>query len=210
VVRVVPDLALHLPQNVTEQFNADFDGDEMNVHAPQTPQAIAELHLLLALPENFIAPNERPALGFIQNTLLAAFLVTDTAVLFTRAEACQLMLAACEPKVARRPCAETEHALLSTGEGFRARFGGKMLPTPAVQYKNPERLWDPPVQLWTGMQLISGLMPPIDVDGDALDFVMRQGAILAGRLTKRELGTGKGNLLHKVFLQFNGTEFMDR
>jgi DNA-directed RNA polymerase beta' subunit len=206
VVRIFQDNVFRLPQNVTEQFNADFDGDEMNMHVPQTLQAIAELHVLLALSENFIAPNERPAFGFIQNSVVAAFKLTAQDALFTRAEACQLMTAASEPNAPRRACFQTGLAQVSVGGCFRP------LPIPAVQFKKVVDDHWVLVERWTGSQLISCLMPPVDVEAEGVmegEFVMQRGEIMGGRLSKRELGTGKNNLLHKVLLQYNGKEFFD-
>ena len=37
-------------------FNADFDGDEMNIHVPQTLEARAEAKFLLNVKENLISP----------------------------------------------------------------------------------------------------------------------------------------------------------
>jgi DNA-directed RNA polymerase beta' subunit len=203
VVRLVPDYSVHLPHSVTQQYNADFDGDEMNVHVPQTLQAIAELHLLLALRENLIAPNERPAFGFIQNTLVSAFLLTDPGTLFTRAQACQLMMAACETRVKRRQVAETSSAIVSIGDGFRS----KMLPVPVFQCKKLVNDHWVHEERWTGSQLVSCLMPPIDIETSS--FVMQRGEIMCGQLSSRQLGTGRNSLLHKIFMQYNGEEFMD-
>jgi DNA-directed RNA polymerase beta' subunit len=217
VVRVLPDLAIHLPQDVTRQFGADFDGDEMNMHVPQTLQSISELHFQLSLRENCLAANEQPAFEFIQNTMVTAYMLTGQDVLLTRAQACQLMMAACEPKAPRHPLYETRDATVSIGDGFRPRFQGKLLPIPAIQYKRLVNDRYVHVELWTGSQLISGLMPPIDIgdvnklmSDDANDaVVMRGGTLISGQLSKRELGAGKHNLLHSVFAQYNGIEFMD-
>lgn len=37
-------------------YNADFDGDEMNIHVPQTYEARAEASLLMGVKSNLITP----------------------------------------------------------------------------------------------------------------------------------------------------------
>ena len=39
----------------TKPYNADFDGDEMNLHGPQDDESAAELRLLAALPRQIIS-----------------------------------------------------------------------------------------------------------------------------------------------------------
>ena len=202
IVHLVPDLAFHMPPNITEPFNADFDGDEVNLHAPQTVQALAELHVLLSVRENFIAPNELPSTGFIQNSLLAAFLITGQDVLFNREQAMQLLSA---PNGKKREWRILEAAF---------RRWGRALPIPTVQYKRLVNGRWVHAEFWTGAQLLSCLMPPFDVGRveDAFEMqhmVMRAGTILAGQLTKRDLGAAKNNLLHRVFLSWNAEEFMN-
>ena len=46
-VRVLPGKTFRLHSSVTFPYNADFDGDEMNIHSPQTEEARAEARILL-------------------------------------------------------------------------------------------------------------------------------------------------------------------
>ena len=41
---------------VCAPYNADFDGDEMNVHVPQTEEARAEAALLMGVEHNLATP----------------------------------------------------------------------------------------------------------------------------------------------------------
>ena len=41
-VKVLPYSTFRLNLTVTPPYNADFDGDEMNIHVPQSYQTIAE------------------------------------------------------------------------------------------------------------------------------------------------------------------------
>ena len=61
----------------TKSFNADFDGDEMNLHSPQCPESIAELQELSSI-ENFIisAQSSTPNIVIVQDALLGAYKMT--------------------------------------------------------------------------------------------------------------------------------------
>jgi DNA-directed RNA polymerase II subunit RPB1 len=42
--------------SVTTPYNADFDGDEMNLHVPQSITAQAEAKELMMVPRNIVTP----------------------------------------------------------------------------------------------------------------------------------------------------------
>ena len=53
---VKPSRTLRFNECVCNPFNADFDGDEMNIHLPQTEEARAEAITLMGSFENIINP----------------------------------------------------------------------------------------------------------------------------------------------------------
>ncbi|MAG10775.1 DNA-directed RNA polymerase subunit A' [Candidatus Pacearchaeota archaeon] len=55
-VRVLPGRTLRLHPAVAMPYNADFDGDEMNIHSPQTEEARTEAKILLDVKRNLISP----------------------------------------------------------------------------------------------------------------------------------------------------------
>ncbi len=55
-IKVLPGLTLRLNPAVCNPYNADFDGDEMNLHVPQTPEARAEAEILLQVQTQIISP----------------------------------------------------------------------------------------------------------------------------------------------------------
>jgi DNA-directed RNA polymerase beta' subunit len=64
------DLRFHL--SVTTPYNADFDGDEMNLHLPQSVETKAELFELIQVSRLIITPqSNRPVMGIVQDTLTA-------------------------------------------------------------------------------------------------------------------------------------------
>ncbi len=61
----------------TKPYNADFDGDEMNLHMPQTIEAETELRHLAAVPYQIISPaSNQTIIGIFQDSLLGSFQFT--------------------------------------------------------------------------------------------------------------------------------------
>jgi DNA-directed RNA polymerase III subunit RPC1 len=76
---------------VCAPYNADFDGDEMNMHLPQTEEARTEASLLMGVQHNLTTPrNGEPLVAASQDFLSAAYLLTQRDIFFTRDEFCQL------------------------------------------------------------------------------------------------------------------------
>ncbi|CAI5473489.1 unnamed protein product, partial [Closterium sp. Yama58-4] len=68
-------------------YNADFDGDEMNVHLPQDALGRAEAYSIVDADLQYILPtNGLPARGLIQDHIIAATLLTSPGTLLTRTE----------------------------------------------------------------------------------------------------------------------------
>jgi len=79
--------------------NADYDGDEMNVHVPQDPASQAEARLLMAVPQHIIsAQSNKPSIGLVQDTLIGAWLLSGDDVSLTREQLCILHLCLKYPK----------------------------------------------------------------------------------------------------------------
>jgi len=55
-VKVLPGRTFRLHPMAAFQYNADFDGDEMNIHSPQTEEARAEAKILLDVKKNLMSP----------------------------------------------------------------------------------------------------------------------------------------------------------
>ncbi|MEM4260797.1 MAG: DNA-directed RNA polymerase subunit A' [Candidatus Woesearchaeota archaeon] len=55
-VKVLPGLTLRLHPAACHPYNADFDGDEMNLHIPQTEEARAEAEILMEVQTQLISP----------------------------------------------------------------------------------------------------------------------------------------------------------
>ena len=77
----------------TKPYNADYDGDEMNLHMPQDPESEAELKNLAAVPYQIISPaNNTSIIGIFQDSMLGCYQFTRKNVNFTQREAMNLLM----------------------------------------------------------------------------------------------------------------------
>ena len=62
---------------MTTPYNADFDGDEMNLHVPQSLETRAEIMSLAMVPKMILTPqSNRPVMGIVQDSLTAVMKMT--------------------------------------------------------------------------------------------------------------------------------------
>ena len=129
-VRVLPFNTFRLNVSVTSPYNADFDGDEMNAHIPQSSEAIQELQDIAAVPYQMISPrHQKPVIKVVQDALLGSHRITKQGEKFTRREYMNLMM-------------------------WNKRFDGQ-LPEPEIVGGTPK---------WTGQNVLSMLLPPMNTD----------------------------------------------
>jgi len=77
----------------TKPYNADFDGDEMNLHMPQDVESTTELRNLAAVPWQIISPaNNTSIIGIFQDSLLGSYRFTRNNIHFTPRDAMNLLM----------------------------------------------------------------------------------------------------------------------
>ena len=77
----------------TKPYNADFDGDEMNLHMPQDPESESELKNLAAVPYQIISPaNNSAIIGIYQDSMLGSFRFTREGIDFSQKDAMNLLM----------------------------------------------------------------------------------------------------------------------
>lgn len=90
-IRVLPGRTLRLNPAVCNPYNADFDGDEMNLHIPQTEEARAEAEILMMVQTQLISPRYGlPIMGCIQDAITGNYLLTKR-MEFTREDAIDVL-----------------------------------------------------------------------------------------------------------------------
>ena len=80
-VRVLPYSTFRLNVSATRPYNADFDGDEMNMHVPQSIASATELRYLASLLRNIISPRTNsPIIQLFQDTMTGIFRISQPGV----------------------------------------------------------------------------------------------------------------------------------
>lgn len=85
LAKIRPWRTFRLNECVCGPYNADFDGDEMNLHVPQTEEARAEAINLMGIKHNLATPkNGEPIIAATQDFITAAFLLSSKDRFFDR------------------------------------------------------------------------------------------------------------------------------
>lgn len=195
-VRIHKGKTFQMSDSVCQPYNADFDGDDMNIHLPQNERARAEAQHILAVNKNFLmAKSNKPSFGLIQDGITLSFLLTSRNTFFTRDRMQQLMF----------QCNHLEH---------EEHLWSYTMPHPAI-------LW--PVPLWTGKQLVSWLLPrrfqylkgargldaekatPMEVFEDLEErcALVVNGELLLGQLSSELIGSAANSIPHMLALDFD-------
>ncbi len=95
IVRVLPGKTFRLNLLVCPPYNADFDGDEMNLHVPQTEEAQAEARTLMLVQYQILSPRYGgPIIGGLQDYISGAYLLTSKSTLLTKEDVVELLAVA--------------------------------------------------------------------------------------------------------------------
>jgi len=93
-VVVMPYKTFRLNTVVCPPYNADFDGDEMNMHALQNEEARAEARVLMRVQEQMLSPRfGENIIGAIQDHISGTYLLTHTNPQFNETQALDLLRA---------------------------------------------------------------------------------------------------------------------
>lgn len=164
-----------------KSYNADFDGDEMNMHVPQSLGAQSEIRHLFHVKQHLLTPStNRPIISACQDTLIGAYLLTRRDNFFTRGEVFQLfMLCRYLETVALPPPAIVWPMPLWTGKQILSHLlPSNMYLTKTVRGKHYDRLSDDTV-------------------------CIHDGELVHGRLCKKTLGACEHGIVHLLALDFS-------
>ena len=93
LLKIQSSLTRNGKDGLTKPYNADFDGDEMNLHMPQDPESEAELKNLAAVPYQIVSPaNNSSIIGIYQDSMLGSYQFTRPNIRFTPREAMNLLM----------------------------------------------------------------------------------------------------------------------
>jgi len=77
-IKVLPGSTFRLNVSATKPYNADFDGDEMNMHVPQSIASATELKVIATLLRQIVSPrNCKPIIAVFQDTLTGVYRISQ-------------------------------------------------------------------------------------------------------------------------------------
>ncbi|KAL6222224.1 hypothetical protein ACLB2K_005616 [Fragaria x ananassa] len=180
-IKIMPYSTFRLNLSVTSPYNADFDGDEMNVHVPQSLETRAEAMELMMVPKCIVSPqSNRPVMGIVQDTLLGARKITERDTFIEKDVFMNILM-------------------------WWEDFDGKV-PAPAILKPRPlwtgKQVFNLIIPKQINLQRISSWHSESEsgdiTPGDT--FVrIEKGELLSGTLCKRALGTSTGSLIHVIW-----------
>jgi len=196
-VIVMPWRTFRFNECVCAPYNADFDGDEMNMHLPQTEEARTEAATLMGVQENLVTPrNGEPLVAATQDFLTASYIATQRDVFFTKPRFCMLCCALgdASERVDLPPPAILKPVPLWTGKQlFSIIVRPRRSSSVFVNFENKEKCY-------TGKASHVGVW--CRNDGYV---VMRNSQLVAGVAAKKTLGDGGKNGLFYVLLRDHGS-----
>jgi len=89
--KIMPGKTIRINDGIAIPYNADFDGDEMNVHIPQTTEAQVEADNLLRVSENLLSPKDGEILAGHQDYVTGLAVMTTKGTKFTKKETLRLL-----------------------------------------------------------------------------------------------------------------------
>ncbi len=91
-VRIMTGKTFQLALLVCTPYNADFDGDEMNLHVPQSEEARAEAQFLLKVQEHILSPRYGgPIIGGVHDFISMAYIFTRKDSMFDKSTTYQML-----------------------------------------------------------------------------------------------------------------------
>ncbi|CUR51078.1 DNA-directed RNA polymerase [Nitrosotalea devaniterrae] len=122
-VRVLPGKTFRLHPSVCPPYNADFDGDEMNLHVPQSEEARAEAILLMRVQDQLISPRYGgPIIGALRDFITGAYLLTKDDTTLTPQEFANLAMLAGFSGTFPEPAVKAKGGSLYSGKQLFSLF----------------------------------------------------------------------------------------
>lgn len=188
-VRIVPGKTIRLNPLVCTPYNADFDGDEMNLHLPQTQESQAEARNLLILDNQIVTPRYGLSIiGNVEDTLLGLYYLTK-GLKFDKKTSSQLLLASGIDEDLPKPTGK---------EGGKEYWDGKaifstLLPKDFNYVANGKFMKDG--------KIVKG------------EVVFKNGELVQGIIDKNFLGPEGGVLIQKLYSDYSpivASEFINK
>lgn len=175
-VRVMPYSTFRLNLSVTSPYNADFDGDEMNLHVPQSEESRAEIKELCMVPLNIVSPQRNgPLMGIVQDALAGAYKLCRRDTFLHKEQVMNIML-------------------------WVPGWSG-IIPSPAIH--KPIPLWTGKqiMSMVIPAAISLSTMPDTKEDAPLKDegLLIQGGQLMYGLLTKKNIGATSNGIVHLAY-----------
>ncbi len=182
-IRVLPYKTFRLNPAVCHPYNADFDGDEMNLHIPQTEEARAEAETLMEVSTQLISPRYGLSIiGCVQDAISGNYILTKSMEL-PRAEAIDLLTFAGIEDFSKLPKKEN----ITGKEVFSVLIPDDFNFTGKARHYN------------------MSLDRKENIEKDAY-VVIKDGQLMSGIMDRNNLGEGSGLLLRNIHKKYGKEE----
>lgn len=174
-VKVMPYSTFRMNLSVTGPYNADFDGDEMNLHVPQSHETRAEVANLCAVPRNIVSPQKNaPLMGIVQDTMAGIYMMTKRDVMMDYEQVMNILL-------------------------WVPGWDG-VVPPPAIIKPTPRWTGKQIISLAFPSGLNIYTHDDTDIpEVEDKNLLIANGELLWGRLTKGVVGASGGGTVHLIF-----------
>ena len=207
----LPFKTFRLNVSVTTPYNADFDGDEMNMHVPQSEQTRIELKELASVESQIITPAQhKPIISLVQDTCIGSYLFTRYDNFLTKDEILDIMIDI-----------KSFNGILPDPE---IKKGTKIKELNKIYPNFPEYKYEVPTteDLWSGRQILSLILPNINLrksnkshehfennnskNGKKMQnqnmVEIYNGSVKAGVFDKNLVGSSASGLIHTIFNEY--------
>lgn len=185
-IKVMEHSTFRMNVCATTPYNADYDGDEMNIHAPQSLTVKAEIQELMMVSHNMVSPqSNKPVIGIIQDTLLGCHKITYLDTFISQNIVCDICLKIKKP-----------------------------MPLPAII--KPRKLWTGkqivsmllPDDFFFEKKSNMTTEKSTRMNDDSFVFI-KDGYICSGNLDKRSLGSSEAGIIHLLWLEYSHNHAKD-
>ena len=179
-VKILPYSTFRMNLSVTSPYNADFDGDEMNMHVPQGYETISEIKEIMLVPKQIMNPqSNKPIMGIVQDSLLGCMIFTQRDTFINQEDLMNLLMWIDDVETIPQPAILKPKPLWTGKQVFS-------LLLPRIQYMRYNE--DRKTRNWAS----------------STDKNIRivNGEILCGQMTKGQVGNTGGGLVHIIWKEF--------
>ena len=195
-VRILSGQTFRFNLAVCTPYNADFDGDEMNLHIVQKEEARAEARIIMKVQEQIMSPRfGGPIIGGIHDHITAMFLLTHGNPLFPEAQTVHMLSYL---KLNRMPPVE----VVGGKKFYRGRDIFSLILPEGLNLKFPSKLCS------SAKEKCDFEIEPIDKE-----VYIINGKMTHGTIDEAAVGSFSGEIIDKIFRKYGSEEaaqFIDR